>query len=717
MRILGLHLIDFAIVIGSLLATLGVGFWVSRGVKKESDFLVGGRKLGPVLQFFLNFGQMTDSNGAPSIATEVYRQGVGGMWIGFQFLFATPFIWFISTWFRRTRLITLADLFVDRFKNKSLATVYAMITLMVSVLTLALGNVVSYKVASAMLVKPESSYTQQESQRIAEFHEYQTLKKQFTVGQLPEEKKTRYELLESKSHKKELVSYITYVQPIPFYVLYTLIVAAYIMMGGLKAAAITDGLQGVLIIVFSVLLIPLGLSQVGGFSGLHQKVPDFMFRLFGSVAMSEYTWYSILAIVVTSLIGLYNGCGPVAASARDENAVRVGCLTGAFAKRFILIAWMFCGLLAVGLFPGGIADPDNTWGVLSFTLLGPGLLGLMISGMLLGHMPLVGYTVINVAALFTDNIYRPLFKDRSGYHYLVVAKLAIAGALACGILVALCFSGIVTIITTFLTFNAFYGTVFFLILYWRRITAWAVAAGLAVWVVLIVLVPWVLPGVLVGFRTNPGFLLQTPARTVQVVQAATSGDVAEGRAATVGEAITKTHKIAPCSLFFEAVAKVQHANGAEALEGIGRFNVENYIMYRLGLPLDRFTSAGIMTTRWSVDAMLPFLMLILFSGINHAVRSFRLKRLPAGGAVVEEVHVSRFYAKMKTPVARSPEEDEKEMALSMERPDRFDHLRLFPGTAWEFTRWSRMDILGFSGCWILVGLILVLLWTVVNVGG
>jgi hypothetical protein len=57
------------------------------------------------------------------------------------------------------------------------------------------------------------------------------------------------------------------------------------------------------------------------------------------------------------------------------------------------------------------------------------------------------------------------------------------------------------------------------------------------------------------------------------------------------------------------------------------------------------------------------------------------------------------------------------MALSMERPDRFDHLRLFPGTAWEFTRWSRMDILGFSGCWILVGLILVLLWTVVNVGG
>ena len=62
-----------------LLGILAIGAWVSRGVKKEADFYLGGRKLGRPLQFFLTFGNMTDSNGAPMIASEVFRQGAGGV--------------------------------------------------------------------------------------------------------------------------------------------------------------------------------------------------------------------------------------------------------------------------------------------------------------------------------------------------------------------------------------------------------------------------------------------------------------------------------------------------------------------------------------------------------------------------------------------------------------------------------------------------------------
>ena len=52
-----------------MIAIVAVGFFVSHSIKKESDFYLGGRKLGRVLQFFLNFGNSTDSTGgSPSPA-------------------------------------------------------------------------------------------------------------------------------------------------------------------------------------------------------------------------------------------------------------------------------------------------------------------------------------------------------------------------------------------------------------------------------------------------------------------------------------------------------------------------------------------------------------------------------------------------------------------------------------------------------------------------
>ncbi len=76
----------------------------------------------------------------------------------------------------------------------------------------------------------------------------------------------------------------------------------------------------------------------------------------------------------------------------------------------------------------------------------------------------------------------------------------------------------------------------------------------------------------------------------------------------------------------------------------------------------------------------------------------------------------RFYARMKTKVAPTPEEDQAEVEASHANPSRFDHLKLFPATNWEFTKWTRKDVVGFFGCWGIVGLILLLLWTVLHVG-
>ena len=46
MHVWGLHLLDLSIILLFLIALLVVGYRVSRSVKGETDFYLGGRKLG-----------------------------------------------------------------------------------------------------------------------------------------------------------------------------------------------------------------------------------------------------------------------------------------------------------------------------------------------------------------------------------------------------------------------------------------------------------------------------------------------------------------------------------------------------------------------------------------------------------------------------------------------------------------------------------------------
>lgn len=547
----GLHTIDLVIIFASLLAVVVLGVWVSLDVHGETEFFVGKRSLGRGLQFFMNFGTMSDPNAASMVASSVFAQGTGGVWMGgFQLLFATPIYWFSSVWFRRTRLITVSDLFVDRFDSKTLATVYAVISMITAIGGMAFGNLVSYKVASAMITKPASAYTAQEHQSVQGYADYIRLHQQSTAGTLPDSQKAYYGALDAQNKRGELHSYISYLKPIPFYITYNMIVGVYILLGGLKAAAITDAFQGTLILVFSVMLVPLGLSRVGGFTGLHHLIPDAKFALFGTEATGNVTWYSTLAVIIASIFSVMGGGGVSNAAAKDENAIRFGTVGGAFAKRVVTISWMLCGLLAVALFPQGLSDPDSAWGAVSRSLLPAGLLGLMIAATLLGHMPSVGLGAVNVSALFTRNVYEQLIRGRSDRHYLIVAKLTIVVFLASGILLATAFTGFLALISVLITFGAFFGAMSLLIYFWRPLTANSILVSMVLWLLLIGVLPLSLSQSQ-AVRRNPRLTLQSLPHTVQVIAPATPADVTAGRAAKVGDSVTQAKTLPPTALFFE----------------------------------------------------------------------------------------------------------------------------------------------------------------------
>lgn len=704
----GLHWVDWSIVIVFLFAILAVGVFVSKSVKHEGDFYLGGRKMGRTLQFFLNFGNATDSNGAVTAASEVFRQGVGGIWLGLQTLFITPFYWFTQVWFRRARVITMADMWVERFDSKSIAACYACFNIIVALLQLGVGTRIGYELAAAMLEKPVAEYNEVDRNRVERYAEFQALKKRYDAGELAQERfpaeHTRFRELEDRQKRAEIGPTVTYVHEVGFYIAYSAVIAIYIMLGGLQAAAISDTIQGLLILVMSLILIPLGLHAVGGFSALHAKVPEHYFLLFGSPAMSEYTWYTVFAITLGSFIQILGLSHNMAAagSAKNEDTARFGMLSGGFSKRIIIIAWMFCGLLAVALLTGKLSIPDRAWGALSRELLSPylGMFGIMLSGMLLGHMPSVGMTSVALSGLVTRNLYEPVFPGKDPKHYLRVGQAFIPVILGLSIFVAYSATTVMDLMQTFITFNIFFGAVVVMTFFWRRLTVPAVLISFALWILVMGIIP-VTVAFTPALKRLPNLQLETKERYVDAKQPANDADVAAGKAAKAGDPIIKPFRVAPKPVFFDRIVRLDPSKPELGREGQGRFFADNYILYNLGMPFDTLPPSAVTASRWFFDALFPFVCLIVFSLVTPRSAP---ERAPG------------FYAKLKTPVAETPELDHEEVEKSYANPNRFDHQKLFPGTNWEFTKWEKKDFIGFGACWGIVGLILLLLYSVVTIG-
>ena len=81
MSIWGLHIIDVSIILFYVLVILWLGRRAGKKTKTTEDFYLAGRKLGKFYQFFLNFGCSTNADQAVAVTREIYRQGIGGMWI------------------------------------------------------------------------------------------------------------------------------------------------------------------------------------------------------------------------------------------------------------------------------------------------------------------------------------------------------------------------------------------------------------------------------------------------------------------------------------------------------------------------------------------------------------------------------------------------------------------------------------------------------------
>jgi len=701
MQIWGLHLIDVAIILAYLAATIWLGAKVGRESKGLDDFFLAGRKLGKAYQFFLNFGCSTNADQAVAVSREVYRQGIGGMWIQSLVLFLTPFYWFTTLFFRRVRLTTIGDFFTERFESRLLGAAYAIFTLALSAfIGGGIGMLVAGKTMVAMTPKTIEQCTPAERTSLIEYEEFQTLESQRAV-ELTTGQYARWDTLRQKNLRGELRSFVSHVDPFWFFVIYAVVVGAYTMMGGFKAAAITDALQGVLIVIFSVMLVPVGLAKLGGFSGLHAVVPPHMFELFGSASLSEYAWYTVLAMVMANLVSIVAVVSGMqtAGSATNEFAARIGMIGGMFTKRVLMLCWALAGLLAIGLYGGRLHDPDLIWGVMTRDLLAPGAIGLMLVGVLAANMSTLDASAVSHSALFIRNLYRPFVPDKSDAHYLFVGRLVIAVTLVGAIGVAMVADNLLVLFQYIISVPAIFGASIWLGFTWRRVTKWAVIIQVTVCLLLYAIIPTVFQGWDVA-RRHPAWTIETAPRTVTVTTRAAAGDVAAGRAVQVGDTFDREQVMPPVGILFEKVVRTDPDNPASPREGRGRFHAELWVMRAVGVDFTSWSKPQLVAARFFFDALFPFLLLFLISWVTPPVSRDTL---------------DRFFARMHTPVQPTPEAETAALAAACANPGQFERDKLFPGTGWEILKPARSDYIGFFGTWALVGMVILLLWMMVTI--
>jgi SSS family solute:Na+ symporter len=456
----------------------------------------------------------------------------------------------------------------------------------------------------------------------------------------------------------------------------------------------------VLIIAFSLLLIPVGLARVGGFAGLHATVPSHMFNLFGSTAMGEYAWYTIAAMALANLVSIIASAPGMATagSATNETSARIGMIGGMYFKRFIMIFWALAGLLAIALYSNQLHDPDLIWGYMTRDLLFPGAIGLMLAGVLAGKMSSLAAICVANSALIIQNLYRPLSPGRPDHHYLNAGRIMIIATIAGGAGTALYVDNLLELFKYFISIPAIFGAAIWLGFIWRRLTKWAVILQ----VFLCFTIYAVIPNVFLNLewtRTNPRLTMETRPRTVVMSVEATAADVASGRAARIGQRIDKPGVEEASAVFFEQVARRDPADPNSAKVGLGRFHAEIWVLSWLGIDFAGFSKAQLVAVRFYFDALFPFFLLFVFSQFTRPVGRQEL---------------DRFFARLRTPVQATPDADRLAVAHAVENVSNTEKEKIWPGSNWEIYKPGWQDLLGFGGSWLLVGVIIFLLWYMVN---
>lgn len=396
-----MHSIDYAIIVCYFAVVIGVGFWYQRRASRNLDsYFLGGKSMHWLALAMSGSVSTFDITGTMWIVGLIYLFGMKSMWNHWMwgFLMAAFFMSYMGKWVRRSRVMTGAEWMVTRFGDGRDGTVARLSYTLMAVITLA-GFI---------------GYAFQGIGKFAAEYVDLGLDEQVTVR----------------------------VCAITIFAITTL----YVLLGGLYSVVITNVIQTVVLTAGSIVIAAVayahlspdllaGASPTDGTS-LTSLMPQWRLEHAADLppGYAGYEMFGALVLVWVVKGLLLNLGGPgqmydfqIFLSTRNP---RDACKLGAAWSGFLVVRWAMCmGIALLAITAGveivsgsGQIDAEVVMPVVLGKYLGPGILGLVVAGLLAAFMSTFSATVNAGASYIVRDLWQPLARPDAGQRHLVRAS-------------------------------------------------------------------------------------------------------------------------------------------------------------------------------------------------------------------------------------------------------------------------------------------------------
>ena len=362
------------IVVLYLLMMLFIGWWSSKRITSNTDFMVAGRRLGP----FLMAGTLaaTEIGGGSSLGVVqqgMQNHGISSAWYIITMGFAFVILTFLAPKFRAATVKTVPEYFRRRY-GKSAGLITAIIMLLPLIGLTAGQFIASSVILSTMLG----------------------------------------------------ISYKTAV------IIVAVVVTIYSIMGGLWSVTLTDFVQVFLIIIGMIIAVPFAMNLAGGWSNVVANVPAETFNMF-----KGYSPMAVISLTVMYTATFTVGQEAVSRyyAARDGKAAKQGSIMAAILNFVYAFIPAVLGIITLALINMGkfnaedFADVGARYAlpVLAMEAMPAIICGLLFAGIISATMSSSDSDLLGAGSIFANDIYRAVLKpDATSEEVMKVTKIVMA---------------------------------------------------------------------------------------------------------------------------------------------------------------------------------------------------------------------------------------------------------------------------------------------------
>ena len=262
---------------------------------------------------------------------------------------------------------------------------------------------------------------------------------------------------------------------------------AYSLYGGLKAVALTDIIQVVLLVFGGLMVASIALGQIGGEQGIWGGFNELTRRMpekFDMILSSDNPYYKDLPGLSVLIGGMwmmnlsYWGFNQYviqrALAAKDIHEARKGIVFAAFLKILMPIIVVLPGI-AAALLVSDLSAPDQAYPEM-MKLLPVGIKGLVFAALIAAILSSLGSMMNSISTIFTMDIYKSMNKGADEKKLVMIGRGAALTSMLIAILIAKPLLGNFAQAFQFIQeFTGFFTpgivVIFMLGLFWKKATA------------------------------------------------------------------------------------------------------------------------------------------------------------------------------------------------------------------------------------------------------